>query len=51
MICVPRSKKAVAIGVTADEVRDILREVALHADARLADCTRIAEQVLADPEH
>ena len=43
-------KKALAKGVTADEVRDILGQVALHADSSLADCVRVAEQVLADLE-
>ena len=42
-------KNALANGVTADEVRDILGQVALHADSSLADCVRLAEQVLADP--
>jgi alkylhydroperoxidase/carboxymuconolactone decarboxylase family protein YurZ len=43
--------KALANGVTADEVRDILDQVALHADSSLADCIRVAEQFLADPGH
>jgi hypothetical protein len=34
---------------TADEVRDILGEVALHADSSIADCVRVVEQALPDP--
>jgi alkylhydroperoxidase/carboxymuconolactone decarboxylase family protein YurZ len=37
---------ALANGVTADEVRDVLDEVALHADSSIADCIRIANQAL-----
>ncbi|WAC91838.1 carboxymuconolactone decarboxylase family protein [Mycobacterium sp. Aquia_213] len=43
--------KALANGVTADEVRDIIEQVALHADLSLAECVCIAEQCLADPGH
>jgi alkylhydroperoxidase/carboxymuconolactone decarboxylase family protein YurZ len=42
-------KRGLVNGVTADEVRDILGQVALHADSTLADCRRVAEQVLAEP--
>ena len=44
-------KKALANGVTADEVRDILCQVAVRADSSLADCVRVAEQVFANPGH
>ena len=43
-------KQAVSNGVTTDEVRDILNEVALHADSSVADCVRVAEQALSDPQ-
>jgi alkylhydroperoxidase/carboxymuconolactone decarboxylase family protein YurZ len=32
--------KALANGVTADEVRDIIDQVAIHADSSVADCVR-----------
>ncbi len=41
--------KALADGVTADEVREILDHVVLHADTSVADCVRIVEQALTDP--
>ncbi|WP_217348932.1 carboxymuconolactone decarboxylase family protein [Mycobacterium numidiamassiliense] len=43
-------KQALANGLTTDEVRDILNEVAIHADSSVADCVRIAEQALTDPQ-
>ena len=43
-------KKAIANGLTTDEVRDILNEVATQAGSSVADCVRIAEQPLTDPQ-
>ena len=43
-------KQALANGLTTGEVRDILNEVAIHADSSVADCVHIAEQALTDPQ-
>ena len=42
--------QAKANGLTTDEIRDILHEVAIHADSSVAHCVRIAEQALTDPQ-